>query len=234
MLFTFYDPGPKPATGFGHYFAASIYVVGIATLGFALFMLIRPVLVRHPATPDERRQAAEIIAKRGRTTIARLALFADKRYFFTPGGSVIAYAVSGRGALALGDPIGPSENTCAAVSSFRTLCARNDWQPSFLYIQEESQNLYQASGFATLCIGHEAIIPLAEFCLEGSQNKALRNAYNKLVRLGYTSQLYFPPLDESSCANCDQSAMSGYPIITEARSISSSAVSTMIIFTAVQ
>jgi phosphatidylglycerol lysyltransferase len=197
MLFTFYDPGPQPVVGFGHYFAASIYVVGTATLGFALFMLIRPVLMRHPATPDERNRAAEIVATQGRTTTARLALFEDKRYYFTPGGSVIAYAVRGRGALALGDPIGPPEDTAAAIASFRTLCARNDWQPSFLYIPEESRELYQVAGFATLCIGNEAIIPLASFTLEGSQNKALRNAYNKLVRLGYTTRLYHPPLDES-------------------------------------
>jgi len=197
MLFTFYDPSPQLATGFGHYFAISIYVVGTATLGFALFMLIRPVLMRHPATADERKRAAEIVATQGRTTTARLALFEDKRYYFTPGGSVIAYAVRGRGALALGDPIGPPEDTAAAIASFRTLCARNDWQPSFLYIPEESRELYQVAGFATLCIGNEAIIPLASFTLEGSQNKALRNAYNKLVRLGYTTRLYHPPLDEN-------------------------------------
>lgn len=197
MLLTFYNPGPEPSIGFSRYFAASIYVVGIATLGFALFMLIRPVLARHPATPVERKRAAEIIARQGRTTTACLGLFDDKRYFFTAGGSVIAYAARGRGALALGDPIGPPEDAAAAITSFRTMCARNDWQPSFLYIPEDSRPLYQAAGFETLCIGYEAIIPLASFSLEGSQNKPLRNAYNKLVRLGYTTQLYCPPLDES-------------------------------------
>lgn len=197
MLFSFYDPGPQPPVGFSRYFAPSIYVVGIATLGFALFMLIRPVLLRHPATADQRRRAAEIVAAHGRTTTARLALFEDKNCFFTPGGSVIAYAVRGRGALALGDPIGPSDDAAAAIASFSTLCARNDWQPSFLYIPEESRELYQAAGFATLCIGYEAIIPLVSFSLEGSQNKALRNPYTKLVRLGYTTRLYHPPLDES-------------------------------------
>ncbi|HTX93163.1 MAG TPA: phosphatidylglycerol lysyltransferase domain-containing protein [Anaerolineales bacterium] len=196
MLFTFYDPAPQPAGGFGRYFAASIYVVGIATLGFALFMLVRPVLLRHPATADERRRAAEIVAAHGRTTTARLALFEDKRYFFSPGGSVVAYAVRGRGALALGEPIGPPEDAARAITAFRAICSRNDWQPSFLYIPEESRALYQAAGFATLCIGHEAIVPLAAFTLDGSQNKAIRNAYHKLVRLGYTTQLYRPPLDE--------------------------------------
>ena len=196
MLVSFYDPGPQPTVGFSRYFADSIHVVGSATLGFALFMLIRPVLLRHPAPADQRRRAAEIVAAHGRTTIARLALFDDKHYFFTPGGSVVAYGVRGRGALALGDPIGPSEDAAAAIASFRGMCARNDWRPSFLYIPEESRERYKAAGFATLCIAYEAIIPLASFSLEGSENKALRNPFTKLVRLGYTTRLYHPPLDE--------------------------------------
>lgn len=82
MFIAFYDPGLQPITGFGRYFADSIYVIAIATFSFALVMMIRPVLVRQPATEEERARAEKIIHRYGRTSLARAALFEDKSYFF--------------------------------------------------------------------------------------------------------------------------------------------------------
>jgi phosphatidylglycerol lysyltransferase len=42
-------------------------------------------------------------------------------------------------------------------------------------------------------VGHEAIVDLACFTLDGSQNKTLRNSYNKMVRLGYHYDVIQPP-----------------------------------------
>ncbi len=196
MIPSFYNPGPLAVSGFGRYFAPSIYIVGIVTLGYALIMLVRPVLVRQPSSADERKHAAEIITHHGQTALARPALFEDKSYFFSQGGSVIAYVVRGRGAMALGDPIGPAGDCQAAIAAFRSHCAKNDWQPAFLAVQPDFIDLYRAAGFDILCLGYEAIVPLDSFSLEGSQIKPVRNAYNKLIRLGYQARLYSPPLDD--------------------------------------
>src|ERR1041385_6770785 len=111
VMFTqFYDPGLQPITGFGRYFAASIYIISVATIGYALLMLLRPVLNRRPLTEEERMRAWEIVRAHGRTSLARLALLDDKRFFFTPSGSLISYVVENRVALVLGDPIGPSQD----------------------------------------------------------------------------------------------------------------------------
>ena len=131
MFTSFYNPGLEPITVHGKLFALSIYVVGLTTIGYSLLMLIRPVLVREPATVTERKKAAEIVNKFGKTALARPALFEDKSYFFTEGGSVIAFGARGRGAMALGDPIGPEEDFSTAVSLFKEYCERNDWKPSF-------------------------------------------------------------------------------------------------------
>jgi len=88
MFTSFSSPGLEPTTGFGLYFAGSIYVIGLATFVFALVMLIRPVLVRNPATPDERARAELIVRKYGHTSLARATLFPDKTYFFGPGETV--------------------------------------------------------------------------------------------------------------------------------------------------
>lgn len=96
MFTTFNNPSLLPVTGFGRYFVFSIYLVGAATGSYALLKLISPVLVRQPATPEQRLRATEIVQTYGKTALAHPALFEDKSYFFSPGGSVIAYAARAR------------------------------------------------------------------------------------------------------------------------------------------
>jgi phosphatidylglycerol lysyltransferase len=201
MFTSFYNPGLEPITGFGRYFAFSIYVVGLSTLTYALVMLVRPVLVREPATGPERKRAAEIVGHHGRTALARPALFDDKSYFFTPGGSVVSYAARGRGAMALGDPIGPREDAAAAIIAFRDFCARNDWTPSFASALPDYLDAYRAAGFDAVSIGNEAIVVLEKFTLEGSENKNVRNGVTKLARLGYKAEVHMPPLDDKLMHN---------------------------------
>lgn len=197
VMFTqFYDPGlmPIPVTRFGRYFADSIFVVGAGTIGYALIMLVRPVLVHHPATLEDREQAAKTIEQYGATSLAHFTLFEDKSYFFSRGGSVIAYVVKGRIALTLGDPIGPPADFLAILVEFRKFCTLNDWEPAFYQVQPDGLPAYQKLGYATICIGHEAIVDLTTFTLEGKQGKPLRVPVNHMKHLGYTSCVYIPPI----------------------------------------
>lgn len=195
IMFTqFYDPGLQPITGFGRYFADSIYVVGAVTIGYAMVTLARPVLIHGLAKPEERARAQKIVEKYGRSSLARTALFDDKVYFFSPGGSVIAYVVEGRVALVLGDPIGPADDIAATLVNFQALCDQNDWQPAFYQTLPDNLDAYHTAGFNSLRIGDEAIINLARFTLEGGANKGLRSAYNHLTKLGYHTRVYTPPL----------------------------------------
>jgi phosphatidylglycerol lysyltransferase len=196
MFTTFNNPSLLPVTGFGRYFVFSIYLVGAATGSYALLKLISPVLVRQPASPDERARAARIVAAYGRTSLARPALFEDKSYFFSPGGSVIAYAARGRGVIALGDPIGPPEDAPEAIRLFRHFCTCNDWSPAFVSVLPDALDSYRAAGFDCLCMGREAIVDLAEFSLSGSAYKNVRNAVAKMGRLGYRAEMHLPPLED--------------------------------------
>lgn len=194
MFTSFYNPG-LPLTGFGRYFAGSIYVIGLVTLSFSLWMLIRPVLVRQPATSEERARAEVIVQQHGRSALARATLFDDKSYYFGPGETVIAYAVGGRGVIALGDPIGPSDQIPAALVAFQDFCAQNDWSPAFVSTLPDDLDAYQAAGFDILCIGYEAIVILEKFTLEGSANKGVRNTVSRMDRTGFRAEVYSPPLD---------------------------------------
>jgi len=194
VMFTqFYDPGLQPVTGFGRYFVDSIYVVGAVTLGYALLMLLRPVLNRQPTTEDARSRAWEIVKKHGQTPLARYALFADKKFFFSGEGSLISYVVENRVALTLGDPIGPAEDVPSTIVEFQSLCRSNDWVPAFYQVSPTNIDAYNAVGFDMLTLGQEAIVDLSSFTLEGSANKTLRNSYNKMVRVGYQYDVLQPP-----------------------------------------
>jgi phosphatidylglycerol lysyltransferase len=208
MFAGFYDPGllPIPITHFGRFFADSIYMVGAATFAYALFMLLRPVLIRHPASGDERRRAKLIVERYGRTSLARMILFDDKAYYFSPGGSVIAYAAHNGAAVALGDPIGPPTDAPQVIAGFKSFCARNDWIPAFYQTQPDYLEHYTTAGFMNLNIGSEAIADVTSFTLSGNVNKGLRSAYNRMVRLGYRSAVLHPPLSQ--------------PRLTELRAIS--------------
>jgi phosphatidylglycerol lysyltransferase len=197
MFTSFYDPGLTPLTRFGRYFVDSIYVVGVSTLSYALVMLVRPVLVRRPATPSERARAEQIVTQFGRTALARPTLLDDKSYFFTPGGSMVAFVARGRGAMALGDLIGAPEDAAAGIATFKAYCVGNGWQPSFLCTMPDYLPHYRAAGFDTLCLGYEAIVPLASFTLDGSENKSFRVPFNKLNRLGFRTELYEPPIADA-------------------------------------
>jgi phosphatidylglycerol lysyltransferase len=193
MFAAFYDPGLQPITGFGKYFADSIYVVGAVTGAYALFMLLRPVLTRLLPSLDEQTHAWEIVRAHGKSSLARYTLLDDKLYFFSPGGSLLSYVVENRVALVLGDPIGSSEDFSPAIKAFKSFCALNDWIPAFYQVMPDSLEVYRSFGFDALPLGHEASVDLSKFTLEGSENKPVRNAYNKMLRNGYKVAVQEPP-----------------------------------------
>ncbi len=194
VMFTqFYDPGLQPITGFGRYFADSIYAVGAVTFGYALAMLLRPVLNRRRPSEEERSRAWEIVLVHGQTALARFAVLDDKKFYFGARETLISYVVENRVALVLGDPIGLSENVSGTILSFKSFCASNDWLTAFYQATPNYLNDYKSAGLEYLLLGQEAIVDVALFTLEGSENKTLRNGYNKLVRNGYHYDVIQPP-----------------------------------------
>jgi phosphatidylglycerol lysyltransferase len=191
------EPPLEPLSGFGRYFAVSIYGIGLVTVAFAFLMLLRPVLVRRPASSAERARAKAIVQQFGRTALARATLFEDKSYFFSAENVMIAYGARGHGAIVLGDPIGPPEHIPAAIQQFCAFCAHNDWQPAFISTLPDHLEAYRAAGLNTLCLGFEAIVPLQHFTLEGSENKNLRNGVSRMERANYHALIYTPPIDDA-------------------------------------
>ena len=195
MFFTEDNAGLQPKSRFGEFFADSIYIIAASTIAYALFMLLRPVFQRNSATLKERQQARDIVEQYGRSSLAAFTLLSDKSYFFSPSGrSVIAYVPRGRGAIALGDPIGPVEDREEVLVSFQQFCQRNDWYPAFYQTLPDDIDLYKSRGFQVLKIGEEAIVDLKAFTLQGKAGKNLRTAVNRMTKLGYEVKFYQPPI----------------------------------------
>lgn len=193
MFVQFYDPGLQPITGFGRYFAASIYAVGAVTFAYGFAMLLRPVLNRRLSSDEERSRAWDIVHAYGKTALARYALLPDKMFFFDTKETLISYVVENRVALVLGDPIGPSDDLANAVAEFKSLCESNDWLPAFYQVKPDCLGAYASLGFENLLLGQETIVDLSTFTLDGSANKTLRNGYNKMLRNGYHYDVIQPP-----------------------------------------
>lgn len=194
MFIEFSNPGLEPITGFGRYFADSIYIIAVGTLGYSFLMLVRPVLVRQPATTQERMRAQTIVEKYGCSSLARYALFDDKSYFFSPNGSIIAFVVKGRIAMVLGDPIGFEGDADATILAFKNYCARNDWRPCFYQVRPDHLDIYKENGYKAIGIGQEGIVDLHAFALVGKTGKEFRYIVNRLTRLGHWVEVYEPPL----------------------------------------
>jgi len=193
MFIEFAAPSLQPTTRFGRFFMDSIYIIGATTLTYALWMVVRPVLSRGRTGPQERERAAQIVKTWGHSSLAAITLLDDKLYYFSKGGTLIAYVVKGRTALALGDPIGPPEDFNGSLEGFAQFCGRNDWQPAFYQVQPDHLQEYTLAGYRALAMGQEGIVNLAEFTMAGGENKGLRSAVNRLSRLGYRPEIRQPP-----------------------------------------
>jgi lysylphosphatidylglycerol synthetase-like protein (DUF2156 family) len=159
----------------------------------ALALLLRPVLKRrHPeATDADRARVREIIAQHGGDPMDYFALLPDKRYFFGVNGEgVVAYALWRKFAVALADPICPSDRRAVLIHAFTRFCKSQDWQPMFYCSHVANRPLYEEEGFAIFKVGEDARLEVNEFKLEGGKFQNLRTARNKARKNGLTFQWY--------------------------------------------
>lgn len=195
IMFTqFYNPGIQPTTRFGAIFIRSIYLIGATTFGYALFMLLRPVIAPKSSNSAENARAAAIVRRYGRTPLAAMALLPDKTYFFSDGGSVIAYRQLAGVAVALGDPVGPAQDAAPSIRAFAEFCRRNDWIPSFYQTMPDLLDAYASEGLSSVRIGQDAIVDTRQFTLSGKRYRVERNLVNRLSAEQYKVVFHPAPI----------------------------------------
>ncbi|MGO9272376.1 MAG: bifunctional lysylphosphatidylglycerol flippase/synthetase MprF [Terriglobia bacterium] len=175
------SPGVAPLTRQADAFLDSIPWLSVASAVLLVWLLLRPVILRRldPAFPEAR----SLIRRYGGFSTAAFAAEPDKHHFLAAGGrAVVAYRVSTRVAVTLGDPIGPPEAVPSAVDEFLAHCRRHDWVPCFFIVSPAHVGFYQQRGLRTLKMAEEAVIPLARFHLHGARMQKLRQSIHRVER----------------------------------------------------
>ncbi|MDB4871785.1 MAG: hypothetical protein JWL97_2789 [Gemmatimonadales bacterium] len=166
----------------------------IGVLGaLMLFALTRKL--RHaepePEVPSLRQlDAAAHIASSSPETIGNLAMLGDKSLLFSDSGkSMIMYGVAGRSWVALGDPLGIDSERAELAWRFRETADRHGGWPVFYEVSPRHLPIYIDLGLTLFKLGEEAMIPLADFSLEGGSRKALRRTRKDACKAGATFEM---------------------------------------------
>jgi phosphatidylglycerol lysyltransferase len=160
-------------------------LAGVATFG--LMRLLR-YSEAEPAlpSPDDLATAATI-ASTSSDTVAYLALLGAKCLLFSDQkDAMLMYGVEGRSWIALGDPVGPDDAVAELAWRFRERADEHGAWPVFYEVTERRLALYIDLGLSFLKLGEEAVVPLADFSLEGSSRKGLRRTHRDFQKRGAT------------------------------------------------
>jgi phosphatidylglycerol lysyltransferase len=175
------------------WFEGSLPFLSAFSIGYAVFMLLRPVLARGGAGAAERATVRRLLTRWGGPPLSRFALLPDKRYLMDAEATTepsllswaIAYVVKGRVAVALGDPIGDPDHAPEAVAAFLDFCAQHDWVPALYQVTPRHLDIYREMfQLKVLRVGEDPILDLGSFSLKGKTFQDVRTAMNKMGRAG--------------------------------------------------
>jgi phosphatidylglycerol lysyltransferase len=162
---------------------ATVGAIGV-TVAFAMVRWLRPASPEPapPSAADLQRVCAIITASR--QTYANLALLGDKSLLFSDNcRAFIMYGVERRSWVALGDPVGPPEESAELVWRFRELCDRHGGWTVFYQVQPHNLSLYLDLGLTPLRLGEEARLDLTTLSLDDRAH-TWRRAARHLERAG--------------------------------------------------
>jgi phosphatidylglycerol lysyltransferase len=151
----------------------------------------------HAHITVEQAHAHHIVKAHGRSSMAFLALLGDKNYYFSQRGSLIAYTIYSKVAVALSDPIGPPEDIARTIRGFQSFCLQNGWIAAFCPAGTDYLEHYKQAGFKYFLVGSDAVVDLHGFSLHGSARSSYRKRYQRLLKQGYYLVLHEPPLPEA-------------------------------------
>jgi phosphatidylglycerol lysyltransferase len=145
-----------------------------------------------PPSDAELGQAEKIIGEQGRSE-AMLAMMGDKSFLFSASGKCfLMYAKRGRSWVALYDPVGPREEWPELIWRFVELADEHGGRAAFYQVRAESLPLYLDAGLKILKLGEEAIVPLADFTLQGGRWSGLRYALKRGERESLAIEMLAP------------------------------------------
>jgi lysylphosphatidylglycerol synthetase-like protein (DUF2156 family) len=182
--------GIGPLSKRAEWFLASIPLLGWGGLVYSVTILLRGAV--GPRTlPEDRETARAILASHGRGSTSYMTLWDGNSLFFDARRECyIAYRVSSRVAIALGDPVGPEQDWKAVIGAFASFTREKGWDHAFYSSTPRGLAFYRAAGYHVLRIGEDAVIELRGLEFKGKQWQRLRTAMHRAEREGVTFEMY--------------------------------------------
>ena len=138
---------------------------------------------------DEPRVRA-LVAESPEDSLAYFATRRDKSVVFAANGrSAITYRVDLGVCLASSDPIGPPDHWPAAIKAWQDLLDTYGWTPAVIGASEAGATAYAQAGLRVIRLGDEAILETREFHLDGRDMRPVRQAVQRLERMGYRTRV---------------------------------------------
>jgi phosphatidylglycerol lysyltransferase len=181
----------------------------VTVLLFAVARLLRhaPPEVVEPADADV--DLAGAIIARQTSTPPYLVYLRDKALLFNDEKTgFVMYGVHGKTWVALGDPVGPKEETASLVHRFLERCDDFGGIPVFYQVTSDYLHHYADVGLTFVKLGEEARVDLQAFTIEGGHARKHRQALKHLEKEQATFRVVVPPdvaplLDELKAVSDD-------------------------------
>ena len=184
------DPGVDPLTDHAARFLGALQLTCWAARLYVLVLVLRPVVLRRRQEAPAA-DVARLAAAHGRCSLSAFAAQEDKHHLLAADGrALVAFAVRGRVAFAVGDPLCAPEDLERAAREFAGHCRRNGWMPCFYEVPEASLPTYRGLGLSALKMAEEALVDLPAFSLAGGKRAALRSMVHKVKRMGLDVRRY--------------------------------------------
>ncbi|PZX92598.1 lysylphosphatidylglycerol synthetase family protein [Flavobacterium aquariorum] len=187
-----------PLDSFANHFLMSIKISGFLSLGFLIYTLTNPYVIKNAITDEEKKLANELIKKYGNSSLDYFKTYFDKLLFISQNkNAFISYRLAGNYAVVLENPVAKNEQEMkSCIVEFDHFCYECGLKSIYYRISEKDLSLYQALHKKHFFLGQEGIVNLSEFSLEGNSKKSLRNAMNKIVENGFKTMIYQPPIKD--------------------------------------
>lgn len=182
-------------TRYSHWFLNSLTIVGVATILYCLYSVMRPLRYELSEAPAERARARALLEKYGGEIDDYFKLWPhDKSYFFSSDGEAfIAYGVARGVAVCFANPEGKPESIDQLLQDFKAFCFNNGWLVAFIAASDKHKALFANLGFNDLLVGADAVIDIEKFLNQTVRNKYFRNIVNRFEKGNFSGVRYLPP-----------------------------------------
>ncbi|WP_211096865.1 bifunctional lysylphosphatidylglycerol flippase/synthetase MprF [Arthrobacter echini] len=155
----------------------------------AVLMILSFLRPAHYGAGTDEDRARELLHLHGGSTLGWMTTWPGNSYWFSSSGSsYVAFRVLSGVALTLGEPVGPREELAATIDEFSEFCSMNGWAPCLYSVGGRVSDLTDATGWNSVQVAEETILPLGSIAFTGKKFQDIRTALNKAGKEGIRAE----------------------------------------------